>query len=454
MVPSLGDPDRALCGRQAIASSTRLPDAGATFPHRDETKRPLELSTDMTTAHSRLAPRLGAPPPRIPDRLIPLLEAEAPRFSAAEMQRRRSALADALAEAGASHALIVGTDRRMSALQWLTGYPSSNLNMGVFSPGEPDVLFVPYPNHVPQAQVLAADAKVVWGAKGPAALALETLSSRGAKSQGIGIIGQVNYSLVQQLAVAGFKLIDLNRAYNAMRLIKSEEEFDWARIGCAFSDLAIEALGNDIAPGMSEHELAAIIERAYLPWGGVTHIHFVGLTSMTDPDCCVPSQFPRARRVAPGDVVFSEISALFWGYSGQVLRTYAVAAEPTPLYRDLHAVAEETFQSVLKVLKPGATPKDILDAASVIGKSGFAICDDLLHGFIGGYLPPVLGTHERPSGPVPDLALQENMAVVLQPSIVTKDGKAGVQTGELLRITRDGVERLHQARSGFHRVGG
>jgi len=403
---------------------------------------------------TRLASRLGAPPPRIADRLVPLLEAEAPRFSAAEMQRRRAALADALAAAGASHALIIGTDRRMSALQWLTGLPSGNLNMGVFSPGEHDVLFVPYPNHVPQAQALAPDAKVVWGAKGPAALALETLAARASRGQTIGIIGQANYSLVQQIMVAGFKLVDLNRAYNAMRLIKSEEEFDWARIGAALSDLAIEALADDIRPGMSEHELATIIERAYLPWGGVTQIHFVGLTAMADPDCCVPSQFPRARRVAAGDVVFAEISVLFWGYSGQVLRTHAVAAEPTPLYRELHAVAEETYQAVRKVLKPGAMARDILDAASVVGRSGFTVCDDLLHGFIGGYLPPVLGTHERPSGPIPDLVLEENMAVVLQPSIVTKDGKAGVQTGECLRITRDGVEPLHDAPWGFRRVGG
>ena len=205
---------------------------------------------------------------------------------------------------------------------------------------------------------------------------------------------------------------------------------------------------------MSEHELATIIEAAYLPWGGVTQIHYVGLTAMAEPDCCVPSQFPRARRVAAGDVVFAEISALFWGYAGQVLRTYAVAAEPTPLYRDLYAVAEMAFEAVRKVIKPGATPRDILDAASVIGKSGFTVCDDLLHGFIGGYLPPVLGTHERPSGPIPNLVLKENMAVVLQPSIVTKDGKAGVQLGECLRITRDGAESLHQAPWGFRRVGG
>ena len=67
-----------------------------------------------------LHPRLGAKPPRIPDCLIPLLEAEAPHFSAAEMKRRRAAFELALSEAGASHALVVGTDRRMSALQWLT----------------------------------------------------------------------------------------------------------------------------------------------------------------------------------------------------------------------------------------------------------------------------------------------------------------------------------------------
>jgi len=359
-----------------------------------------------------LTPRLGAPPPRIPERLVPLIEAEAPRFSAAEMQRRRQALADALAHAGASHALIIGTDRRMSALQWLTGYPSNNLNIGVFTPGERDVLLVPYPNHVPQAQVLAPDAKVIWDAKGPTAIALETLIARATRGQTIGILGQASYALIQQLMVAGFKLTDLNRAYSAIRLIKSEEEFDWARIGAALSDLAIEALANDIRPGMSEHELATIIERAYLPWGGVTQIHYVGLTAMAEPDCCVPSQFPRARRVAAGDVVFAEISVLFWGYSGQVLRTFAVAAEPTPLYRDLYAVAEATFAGVREVLRPGTTPQEILDAASIVGRSGFAVCDDLLHGYVGGYLPPVLGTHERPSGPIPNLVLQENMAVL------------------------------------------
>ena len=158
-------------------------------------------------------------------------------------------------ESVGAHGVEQAVRRRMSALQWLTGLPSSNLNVGVLSPDERDLLFVPYPNHVAQAQMLARDAQVVWDAKGPAALAVETLSRRGAGGQTIAIVGQCNYALVKELANAGFKLVDLNRAYNTMRLIKSEEEFDWARIGCALSDLGIEALADDIVPGMTEQRL-------------------------------------------------------------------------------------------------------------------------------------------------------------------------------------------------------
>lgn len=38
---------------------------------------------------------------------------------------------------------------------------------------------------------------------------------------------------------------------------------------------------------------------------------------------------------------------------------------------------------------------------------------------------------------------QENMTVVVQPNVVTKDGTAGVQMGNLVRVTADGVEPMH-----------
>lgn len=408
---------------------------------------------DIVAASPALKPRLGAPSPRLPDHLLALLQQETPRFSTAEMRRRRQAFGDALAAAGCGHALLIGTDRRGSALQWLCGWPANTDNFLVVTPGKQDVLFVRYPNHQPQAQVLAPDADVRWGTQGGGNLAIEELLHRGAKHKGVGIVGTFGLGYFDRLRTAGFELIDANRLYTHLRLIKSDEEIEWARIGAALSDLGLEGLARDIRVGMNEHELAAIIEHAYVPWGGVTGIHHLGVTAMADPDCCVPSQFPRNRTVQKGDMVFTEISALFWSYSGQVLRSFTVEAEPTPLYRDLYAVADEAYHAVLKTLKPGNTAIDVLDAASCIARSGFTVCDDLVHGYIGGYLTPVLGTRERPSGPVPDIVFSENMAMVVQPSIVTKDGKAGVQTGELVRITKTGAESLHDTSWAFRRVG-
>jgi Xaa-Pro dipeptidase len=37
------------------------------------------------------------------------------------------------------------------------------------------------------------------------------------------------------------------------------------------------------------------------------------------------------------------------------------------------------------------------------------------------------------------------MTVVVQPNVVTRDERAGVQVGELLLVTDEGTERLHQA---------
>jgi len=63
-----------------------------------------------------------------------------------------------------------------------------------------------------------------------------------------------------------------------------------------------------------------------------------------------------------------------------------------------------------------------------------------------------LGTRSRPAGPVPEEPFEAGMTVVVQPNVVGPDGTAGVQTGELVLITKDGIERLHSFPRGFARV--
>ena len=59
--------------------------------------------------------------------------------------------------------------------------------------------------------------------------------------------------------------------------------------------------------------------------------------------------------------------------------------------------------------------------------AGFTTVDDLVHGFGGGYLPPVLSHRGAPSGPDAG-PLEEGMTVVVQPNVCSPDLSAGVPT--------------------------
>jgi Xaa-Pro dipeptidase len=394
----------------------------------------------------------GEPVPALPPRLRHIVEAEYPRYSAAEMARRRAAVEVALAEAGCDHLVFCGANRAGSAVQWLTQWPVTVEAIGVLTPHQRDALFVQWINHTPLARRLAPDAEVAWGGESSIRAAIAVLERRGAKENRVGVIGAMHFEQHAALAARFGKIANLNRAYVRLRRVKSAEEIDWLRIGAWLSDRGMAGLRDGVAVGLDERALGDLIERAYMREGGSNVIHFIGATSMHDPQLGVPAQFASTRKVARGDIVFAEISAAFWDHSGQVLRSFAVGEDPPPLYRALHDTADAAFDAVAAVLRHGATPAQVIEAAGVIEDAGFTIIDDLLHGYGGGYFPPILGSRSRPAGPIPEEPFEAGMTVVIQPNVVTPDGKAGVQTGELVLITQTGIERLHAFPRGFKQV--
>ena len=382
-------------------------------------------------------------------RLCEIVAQEYPRFSDAEYRRRHAALARVMQERDVDHLLVVTDHRVGNAPQWVTGWPGTVEAYVVFRPGEQMTMHVEWFNHFPLAKKLARGVDVRWGEHRGLVLAIEELKKR--KARRVGLIGPLLARKQRELEKE-LTVVECDADYVRLRLVKSEEEIDWLRIGAAFSDAGFASLLENTRPGMTERELGNLVERAYVGEGGTTFIHYVGVTSMTEPGIFVPPQFHSSRKVAAGDVVFCELSGSFWDYSGQVLRTFTVGAEPTPLYRALHETAEAAFDAVTGVVRHGTTMQEILDAASVIEERGFTVCDDLMHGFGGGYFPPILGTRSRPAGPLPKMTLEENMTVVVQPNVIARDATAGVQVGELVRVTRAGFERLHGAPRGFFRA--
>ena len=372
-----------------------------------------------------------------------------PAFSRDEFARRKRALIGAMQKMQVDHLIVCGEQRVGSGVGWLTGWPTTTEALVIVSPNEKNLMFVEWYNHLPLAERMAQDTDVKWGEHAGIDKVIADLQRRGAKR--VGFMGPLAYRKCKKIEGAFEALVEMNREYVELRLIKSTEELDWLRIGAAFSDAVIEALRRELKPGLTERDLCNIAERAYVPHGGTTQIHYFGVTSMQKPDTCVPRQFAENRVVQAGDCVFCEISGSFWDYPGQVLRTFTVAADPTPLYRDLYAAAEAAFDAIASVLRAGTTPEQIIDVSGVIEKAGFTTCDDIMHGYGGGYFPPVLGSQSRPAGRIPDLTLQAGMTVVVQTNVITKDQTAACRRASF--CTSPTFERLHKAPRALFRVG-
>jgi Xaa-Pro dipeptidase len=103
----------------------------------------------------------------LPPHLQAIVGAEYPRFSAAEMARRRAAIETLLAEFAIDHLVFCGANRFGSAVQWLTGWPVTAEAVGVLTPGMADALFIQHINHVPLTQRLAANPRITLDIGGP-----------------------------------------------------------------------------------------------------------------------------------------------------------------------------------------------------------------------------------------------------------------------------------------------
>jgi len=368
-----------------------------------------------------------------------------PRFSDAEYARRYANVRSAMAEKGLSALVLYGTVSAYHEVLYLSNFATMREAMLVFPlEGEP-ALFVQYYNHVPNARLVASVADVRWGGPDIALAAVENLRERGLSGGRIGMVGPITlkqYNGMRDM-LPQVEWVDFIPSMMQLRLVKSEEEITFLRKGAEFSDLAIAALEREARPGIHEYELAAIVEGAYLGLGGKTHIHYMATTPMSHPTVCVPAQQQSNRIFEKGDVLITEISAHYAGYAGQILRPFAIGTPPTAGYQRLYDVAVEAYHRLAGVLRDGATTDEVLDAAEYIHTAGFTICDDLLHGFGGGYLAPILRTRRTSTRPPQPFTFRENMVVVIQPNVITDDERMGVQIGELVRVTSSGFESLH-----------
>jgi Xaa-Pro aminopeptidase len=371
-----------------------------------------------------------------------------PRFSEAEFARRYAAVRALMAQDDIDVLVVYGNSslyrHNQADVHYLCGFLGNRNNYVVFPARGTSVLFAQSFNHVPNAREVSA-IETRWGGIQSA----QTVSQyvRDVHS-GVGTLGYVGEVPVQsylawQRELPGWQFVDVTKAFHELRLHKSTEELDWLQRGARLTDAAIQHLIETVKPGMREYQLGGLIEEAALARGGLPHLYYISSTPQDASIACVPRQNLSPRLIARGDIINTEISISFWGYSGQLHRPIFVQQEPGKLYQTLWDAAFEAYTRCSAVLRPGATTEDVLNAAECIHERGFSINDGLLHGFGIGLLEPSVRTRRTVQEPHTPFIFEAGMTVVVQPNVVTLDERAGVQVGNLLYITESGAECLH-----------
>jgi Xaa-Pro aminopeptidase len=387
------------------------------------------------------------------------------RFSTTEMERRYG-LARELMGAHDLSALVVfgnsGVSRaNMANPFWLSNHLDLHHCYLVvpLDAGQESALYTGLTNHVPNAREVSDVPVIEWGGYEPAGKVAGRLRELRVTSGRVGLVGvNATFSMGMPYGhharlreeLPGLELVDVTLPYAGLRLLKSDEEVSWLRKGAELTDKAMVALAEGARPGMTDIELVALAEAAYRPDGGMPRIMFLRSMAMDDPNGCLPAQNPSHRRVSAGDVIITEFSASYWGYTGQIQRPIFVEAEPTGPWQRMFDVALDAYNRIVDALKPGVTEAEIIRAGSVIGEAGYAIYDDLVHGYGVDIMPPIVDRScvewwpWDDARPTPEgRRFEEGMAVVVQPNPITPDERMGLQLGQLTIVRADGAESLH-----------
>ena len=366
-----------------------------------------------------------------------------PCFSDAEYARRYRAIRAAMQKENLEAILISGA-RGSSEVHYLSNYIAQSPCWLLF-PREGDAtVFIHFFNHQPCAKAQSVFDDVRWYGPMPMPTLVEEIRKRNLTKSRIGLVtmGAMAYGHVTELQrqFPEIEFVEFGPAFNRIRRVRSEEELVYLRKSGHLTDLACEALENNLRPGLTEQDVLSIVYGAYIKNGGDPGIHFIASTNMENPDRFVPWQKQTSRVLEKGSVVITELTVSYWGYSTQIHRPFAIGKEPAPIYRKLFDTALECYENIRSICKPGTTSEQIVAASSIIEEDGFTSFDSVFHGEAGK--SPELGTKSA-AHPLEAWTLEENMVHVIQPNPITKDFKAGLQLGAAVVVKPNGGESLH-----------
>jgi len=219
-----------------------------------------------------------------------------------------------------------------------------------------------------------------------------------------------------------------------LRIIKSPEEIALIRQAIAATEASIAATFTQLAVGMSERDVSALLSREMAsrgsPGGGLVQF---------GPSSALPHGGPSAGRLTRETVVLIDAGSRVEGYTSDITRTIWFGDAPSDEFKKVYNIVHDAQTAAVENAKPNVTQCQEVDRAArkVISDAGY-----------GQYFTHRLGHgmgmdgHEAPY-------MVEGNTTRMEPGIVFSDepgiyqlGKFGVRIEDDCTMTPNGVEFL------------
>lgn len=247
----------------------------------------------------------------------------------------------------------------------------------------------------------------------------------------------VTVSLYDELKVAlpDVSLKPIGAELKSLRAVKEPEEVELLEKTAALASEAFQRVASSIAPGITEKELALMLEFA-LRSAGADDKAFDFIIASGERGA-LPHGRASSKVIRSGDLVTIDFGAVKDGYNSDETVTLAVG-EPDARQREIYRTVKDAHDRALEAVRPGISLK-ALDALARDYIAGKGFGDYFKHGLGHGV---GLDVHEKPvvSFRSEDFAL-EGMVFTIEPGIYIP-GWGGVRIEDTVCVTADGCRLL------------
>jgi Xaa-Pro aminopeptidase len=291
-------------------------------------------------------------------------------------------------------------------------------------------------------QVLSTDKAAPWS------VVAEAIMADGTKRLGFekDWISYDRYSRLHRELGTDAELIPADDMVQMVRAVKDAAEIATMRRAADVADQAFEQLLDEIKVGMTEREIATLLEQHMIELGA-SGTSFPTIVAC-GPGGAQPHAVPTDRPVRPGEPLLIDFGCRVDGYCSDTTRTFCIG-EPDPKLTELYAIVREAQDAGFKALADGVRKGRDVDMAArkVIEDAGYGeqYFHSLGHGIgLAIHELPVTATLrvQTPEADA-DLAkreqLEPNSVISNEPGIYIP-GWGGVRLEDMALVTADGYE--------------